>query len=206
MRDPRLPAVAVAPVRRSPYRLLTRPAEIAADLREVGVPAGLIGYEYQPLTEATLLDGIGESGLVVFGSSGLFGRLGVDVASRRVVQIPKIGSTTAWHVNRDLGAFHRFVAGTIARFPFYEEDEEDRFQEVADELRRLLAALDTTALADNGLWETLCDDVAMGDYANWRRNKSRQSSRVRPVVARQPSTSSGWYWILLSRRFTARVI
>ncbi|WP_241678938.1 SUKH-4 family immunity protein [Streptomyces lasalocidi] len=141
------------------------PAEIAANLREVGVPAGLIGYEHQPLTEATLLDGIGESGVVVFGSSGLFSRLGV--ASRRVVQIPKIGSATAWHVNRDLKAFHRCAAGTIARFPFHEEDEKDRFQEVADELRRLLAALDATALADNGLWETLCDDVAMGDYANW---------------------------------------
>ncbi|WP_329138609.1 hypothetical protein OG552_31150 [Streptomyces sp. NBC_01476] len=66
------------------------PDEIAADLREVGVPAGMIGYEYQPLAEATLLDGGGESGLVVFGTSGLFGRLGIDVASRRVVQIPKI--------------------------------------------------------------------------------------------------------------------
>ncbi|MFC1407814.1 SUKH-4 family immunity protein [Streptacidiphilus sp. N1-12] len=143
------------------------PSEIAADLREVGVPAGLIGYEYQPLGEATLLDGIGASGLVVFGSSGLFGRLGVDVTSRHVVQIPKIGSATAWHVNRDLGALHQCVAATIACFPFYQEDQEENFQEVADELRRLLAALDDTALADNGLWETLCDDVAMGDYANW---------------------------------------
>ncbi|GAA4830721.1 SUKH-4 family immunity protein [Kitasatospora terrestris] len=143
------------------------PASIAADLRKIGVPAGLIGYEYQPLTEATLLGRIGESGLVVFGTSGLFGRLGIDVASGRVVQIPKTDSATAWHVNRDLGAFHQCVAATIARFPFYEEDEEDRFQEAADELRRLLTALDDTALADNGLWETLCDDVAMGDYANW---------------------------------------
>ncbi|MFF8617138.1 hypothetical protein [Streptomyces sp. NPDC015350] len=93
-------------------------AEIAADLREVGVPAGLIGYQYQPLAGAMLLDGIGESGLVVFGSGGLFGRLGVDVASRRVVQISKIGSGTAWHVNRDLGAFHWCVAGIASRFPF----------------------------------------------------------------------------------------
>ncbi|GAB2764689.1 hypothetical protein GCM10027072_74250 [Streptomyces bullii] len=143
------------------------PAEIASDLRQIGIPAGLIGYEYQPLTEATLLSGIGESGLVVFGTSGLFGRLGIDVASRRVVQIPKTESPTARHVNRDLGAFHRCVAAIIARFPFYEEDEEERFQEVADELRHLLTTLDDTALADNGLWETMCDDVAMGDYANW---------------------------------------
>jgi hypothetical protein len=143
------------------------PAEIAADLQGIGVPAGLIGYEYQPLTEATLLGGTDESGLVVFGTSGLLGRLGIDVASRRVVQMPKTDSATAWHVNKDLATFHQCVAATIARFPFYEEDEEDRFEEVADELRRLLAALDVTALADNGLWETLCDDVAMGDYANW---------------------------------------
>ncbi|MCM2424112.1 sporulation initiation factor Spo0A C-terminal domain-containing protein [Streptomyces sp. RKAG293] len=33
------------------------PAEIAADLRQIGVPAGLIGYEYQPLTETVLLGG-----------------------------------------------------------------------------------------------------------------------------------------------------
>ncbi|MEV5281459.1 SUKH-4 family immunity protein [Streptomyces sp. NPDC051994] len=146
------------------------PAEIAGDLRQIGIPAGLIGYEYQPLTEATLLSGIGESGLVVFGTSGLFGRLGIDVASRHVVQIPKTESATARHVNRDLGAFHRCVAAIITRFPFYEDDEEDRFQEVADELRHLLATLDDTALADNGLWETMCDDVAMGDYANWEED------------------------------------
>ncbi|MGW4567295.1 SUKH-4 family immunity protein [Streptomyces sp. NPDC004561] len=102
-------------------------------------------------------------------SSGLFGRLGVDVASRRVVQIPKTESATAWHVNRDLGTFHRCVAATVARFPFYEEGEEDRFQQVADELRRLLVTIDDTALAHNGFWETMCDDVAMGDYANWEQ-------------------------------------
>ncbi|MEU1616560.1 SUKH-4 family immunity protein [Streptomyces sp. NPDC005722] len=143
------------------------PAEIAGDLRQIGIPAGLIGYEYQPLTEATLLSGVGESGSVVFGTSGLYGRLGIDVASLRVVQIPKIESTTASHVNRDLKAFHQCVAAIIARFPFYEEGEEDRFQEVADELRRLLATLDDTALSHIGLWETMCDDVAMGDYASW---------------------------------------
>ncbi|MFE5207975.1 SUKH-4 family immunity protein [Streptomyces sp. NPDC056600] len=158
-----LPEYAVARIGCSP----DVPGEIAADLREIGVPAGLIGAEYQPLTEATLLGGIGESGLVVFGTSGLFGLLGIDVASRRVVQVPTTESATAWHVNRDLGTFHRCVAATIARFPFYEEDEEDRGQEVADELRHLLTSLDDSALADNGFWGTLCDDVAMGDYPNW---------------------------------------
>ncbi|MDH6484825.1 SUKH-4 family immunity protein [Streptomyces sp. SAI-127] len=142
------------------------PDEIVGDLRQMGIPAGLIGHEYQPLSEAALLNGVGESGLLVFGTSGLFGRLGIDVATRRVVHIPTPESTTANHVNRDLGIFHECVAATIARFPFYEEGEEERFQAAADELRELVTTLDDTALAHNGFWETLCDDVAMGDYAN----------------------------------------
>ncbi|MFE3253675.1 SUKH-4 family immunity protein [Streptomyces sp. NPDC059209] len=143
------------------------PAEIAADLRQSGVPAGLIGYEYQPLAEAAVLGGMDECGLVVFGTSGLFGHIAIEVASRRIVHIPMAEPSTTNHVNRDLEAFHRCVAATIARFPFYEEGEEERFDEAAGDLRGLLAALDDTALAHNGLWETLCDDVAMGNYANW---------------------------------------
>ncbi|WP_405638642.1 SUKH-4 family immunity protein [Streptomyces sp. NBC_00019] len=144
------------------------PDEIASDLWQIGIPAGLIGYEYQPLGKAALLDGIGLNGLVAFGTSGLFGRIGIDVASRRVVHIPTPASATANHVNRNLGLFHECVAATIARFPFYEEGEEESFQAAADELRDLIATLDDTALAHNGFWETLCDDVGIGDYANWR--------------------------------------
>ncbi|MFJ8226886.1 SUKH-4 family immunity protein [Streptomyces griseus] len=143
------------------------PTEIAADLREAGVPAGLIGYEYQPLAEAVVLEGMDESGLVVFGTSGLFGHIAIEVASRRIVHMPMAESSTTNHVNSDLEAFHRCVAATIARFPFHEEGEEDRCEEAAGDLRELLATLDDTALAHNGLWETLCDDVEMGAYANW---------------------------------------
>ncbi|MGW4519206.1 hypothetical protein ACWEO4_46845, partial [Streptomyces sp. NPDC004393] len=47
------------------------------------------------------------------------------------------------------------------------EDDEDRYEEVAEELRDLISDIDKTALADNGFWETFCDDVAIGDYADW---------------------------------------
>ncbi|MET4926780.1 SUKH-4 family immunity protein [Streptomyces sp. PSRA5] len=144
------------------------PTEIAADLRQTGVPAGLIGYEYRSLAEAAVFGRIGKSELVVFGTSGLFGLIAIEVASGRIVHVPSTESSTTNHVSRDLGAFHRCVAATIARFPFYEEEEEDKFDEAADDLREVLAALDDTALAHNGLWETLCDDIAMGNYANWQ--------------------------------------
>ncbi|MFE6410329.1 SUKH-4 family immunity protein [Streptomyces sp. NPDC057837] len=143
------------------------PAQIAAGLSETGVPGGLIGHEYRPMSQPVHFGGIGERGLVAIATSGLFGRIAIDVASGCVVQIPSVESTTAGHVNRDLDSFNRCVAAVIARFPFYAEGDEERCGEVAEELRDLVSGIDETALADNGFWETFCDDVAMGDYADW---------------------------------------
>ncbi|MFJ8028189.1 SUKH-4 family immunity protein [Streptomyces sp. NPDC096311] len=113
------------------------------------------------------IGGIGERGLVAIATSGLFGRIAVYVASGHVVQIPNIASSTTHHVNRDLDSFSRCVAAVIARFPFCAEDDEERFEEVAEELRELISGIDGTALADNGFWETFCDGVAIGDYVDW---------------------------------------
>jgi hypothetical protein len=143
------------------------PTRIAVDLRETGIPGGLIGYEYRPLSEPVYFEGIGERGLVAIATSGLFGRIAVDVASGHVVRIPHAESTTTHHVNRDLDSFIRCIAAVIARFPFCAEGDDERFEEVAEELRKLLSGIDGTALADNGFWETFCDDVAIGDYADW---------------------------------------
>lgn len=143
------------------------PARIAVDLGDTGIPVGLIGYEYRPLSKPVYLGGIGERGVVAIATSGLFGRIAVDVATGHVVQIPTIESATASHVNSDLDSFNRCAAAGIARFPFYAEDEEERFEEVAEELRDLVSGMDETALVHDGFWETFCDDVAIGDYADW---------------------------------------
>ncbi|MFF3609751.1 SUKH-4 family immunity protein [Streptomyces sp. NPDC002463] len=140
------------------------PTQIAAGLRETGIPGGLIGYEYRPLSQPAYFGGIGERGLVAIATSGLFGRIAVDVSSGHVVQIPSVESSATQHVNRDLDSFNRCVATVIARFPFYAEGDEERYGEAAEELRGLVTGIDETALADNGFWETFCDDVAMGDY------------------------------------------
>ncbi|MEV7082780.1 SUKH-4 family immunity protein [Streptomyces sp. NPDC093516] len=143
------------------------PTRIAVDLGNTGIPVGLIGYEYRPLSEPVYLSGIGERGLLAIAMSGLCGRIGVDVASGHVVQVPKIESVTASHVNRDIVSFSRCVEAVIARFPFYAEDDEERFEEVAEELRDLVSGIDETALVHDGFWETFCDDVAIGNYADW---------------------------------------
>ncbi|QIY96383.1 SUKH-4 family immunity protein [Streptomyces sp. S1D4-11] len=144
------------------------PPHIARELLEAGIPGGLIGYEYRPLAEAVFLDGIRGSGLVAIATSGLLGRICVDVATRKLVHIPKAESAAVTHVNRELDLFTRCVAGVIDRFPFYGEDDGDeKFEEVADEIREIIAAVDGTALVHNGFWDGLCEDVAMGDYSNW---------------------------------------
>ncbi|WP_328665756.1 SUKH-4 family immunity protein [Streptomyces sp. NBC_00328] len=139
----------------------------AVDLGQTGVPGGLIGYEYRPLSEPVFLGGIGERGLVAIATSGLFGRIAVDVATGHVVQIPKIDSAKASHVNSDLGSFNRCVAAVIARFPFDVDGDEDAYEAVAEELRDLISGIDETALVHDGFWETFCDDVAIGDYPDW---------------------------------------
>lgn len=68
-------------------------------------------------------------------------------------------------MNRDLASFNRCVAAVIARFPFHAEGDEETY-EVAEELRDLLSGIDQTALVLDGFWETFCDDVEMGDYAD----------------------------------------
>nr|WP_237549819.1 SUKH-4 family immunity protein [Streptomyces sp. SID1034] len=143
------------------------PAQVAADLGETGVPRTLIGGEYRPLCELVLLQGIGEQGLVAFGTSGLFGRIAVDVATRHVVHLPMLESAVTSHVNSDLGAFNRCVAAVIARFPFYADSDGETKYEVARELRSLITGADGTALVRGGFWEMFCSDVGMGDYSDW---------------------------------------
>ncbi|MFD3663125.1 SUKH-4 family immunity protein [Streptomyces sp. NPDC058659] len=142
------------------------PIQVAVDLGKTGIPGGLIGYEYRPLSEPVYFAGAGERGLVGIAMSGLFGHLAIDVASGRVVETSAIESAAVSHVNRDLVSFNRCVAAVIARFPFYAEGDEETY-EVAEELRDLLSGIDETALVPDGLWETFCDDVEMGDYADW---------------------------------------
>jgi hypothetical protein len=137
---------------------------IAVHLGGAGIPGGLIGYEYRPLSEPVYFEGVGEQGLVAIATSGLCGRIAIDVADGHVVRIPEIESATASHVNRNLDSFNRCVAALISRFPFCAGRDEEKCEYVAEELRDLVSCIDETALVRNGFWETFCDDVAIEDH------------------------------------------
>lgn len=144
------------------------PLRVAEILQRSGIPGGMIGYEYRPLSEAVPLEVARDRVMVAFGSSGLLGRICIDVATGEIVHTPKVGSLVVTHVNETLYRFMRTVETVVDRFPFYDEDAGDRrFVEVAEELRRMIASLDATALVHNGFWDGFCEDVSAGDYATW---------------------------------------
>ncbi|WP_329360065.1 hypothetical protein [Streptomyces sp. NBC_01483] len=95
-------------------------------------------------------EGVGEQGLVAIATSGLFGRIAIDVASGHVVRIPEIESATASHVNRNHDSFNRCVAAGIS-LPFCADGDEEKCEYVAEELRDLVSAIDETTLVRNGL-------------------------------------------------------
>lgn len=136
------------------------PSQVA-DLLAAGVPATLLG-QYQALPETDLVGSDGQ--LVAFGSTGLFGRICVEPASRRIVQVPTIRSEQVNAVNADLAAFTACVQATIDRFPFYDqESESEDWEAAAKDLEVKLAAIDHVTLAHNGFWETFVSDVSIGD-------------------------------------------
>lgn len=142
------------------------PEPISRGLLVDGIPGGLIGYEYRPLQEAVFLDGLGGNGLVAIAKSGLMGVICIDVPTKSVVHVPKIGSSIVNYVNANLSLFSNCVSAVISRYPFYEEGEDGEFERVADEVREVVLSIDGTAFSGDSFWGTFCDDIEMGSYAS----------------------------------------
>ena len=144
------------------------PEGVARTFAEVGVPIGLIGYEYRALPESVHLEGPLRGRLIAFGADGVFARVCIDLTTGEIVHVPKVESATASGVNRDLETFTRCVAAVINRLPFYEEDADDEeFARVADEIGDIIRDLDDDRYADDGFWGGFREDVAQGHYCDW---------------------------------------
>jgi hypothetical protein len=136
------------------------PAFARERLSERGVPKGLIAHEYRIADRATQPT----EDLVCFGSSGLDGKICIEVPSGSIVRVFGDASTRRL-VNSDLEAFTAVVSAVIERFPFYTQDSElEDWTRAADDIRGIVAGIDPPALADTGFWETFTDDVENGDY------------------------------------------
>jgi hypothetical protein len=125
------------------------------------VPAGLIEGDYVASDEPEWIRDTPP--VLAFGRVGLEGRIGIDMSSGAIVHVPTAESALLNPVNATLEQFCRCVEAVIERYPFDADPSAD-MDEVAEELRRMLARIDIVTTAHNGFWETFTDDVAIGDY------------------------------------------
>jgi hypothetical protein len=147
------------------------PNAVAHLLVTDGVPRDKWGHlnVYDLVDPARFVPGLGRSGFVVFGESGIAARLCLDVATGAVVQVDSIEAETPTlsSVNSTLDLFRACTEAFIGRFRFYDLDDSDSNSDEADavgaELRQLFESIDPAAGA--GFWFDLTYDVGMGDWA-----------------------------------------
>lgn len=142
------------------------PRSVGRELSTIGVPRGLIGHEYRALESAGIYPDSTAGILVTFGARGLYGCLCVNIENGNVVSVSPGPVPAILPVNRDLDSFRRCVAAVINRFPFYDAEEDyDRYEDVAEEVRSIVLGIDGTVMNEDDFWVTFTDDLAMGDYS-----------------------------------------
>ena len=123
---------------------------------------------YDPLPQPQLMTVDGQS-LLRVGSSGWVA-ICVDPTTGEIMSVASLvppGGEERWQrprpMNRDMSALNACLRA--ARLALTEGSNDDP-DHVAQLLRTRLQALDPRAMADrDGFWNSLCDDVALGDWA-----------------------------------------
>jgi hypothetical protein len=136
--------------------------EAAATLMDQGVPQKLLGGRYQASPVLTLVTVDGRAFLRFGTELGL--PVCADVGTGTIVTISRADPAVGF-VNSSLRSFIETARAVTARFPFYGEDDPDEqsFQ-AADDVADLIRSIEDRALERDGFWETLVEDIRMGDF------------------------------------------
>ncbi|WP_074989915.1 SUKH-4 family immunity protein [Streptomyces misionensis] len=125
------------------------------------VPRAMVGATYRAADALTR----GHGSLVRFGSTGLFGSILLDTVTGAVVKLER----DAHHVsivNSSLPNFVVVVRAVIERFPFYDSGSDDsEWMAAARAVEEIVRGVDPGAFIRDGFWETLVNDIEMGDFS-----------------------------------------
>ncbi|MFC3577720.1 SUKH-4 family immunity protein [Streptomyces yaanensis] len=130
------------------------------------IPGEAVYEVYRPVEtlERVTVDG---RDLILFGSTGVFGRLMVDVASGVVLEKLE-GYSDVSLVNTSLEAFNRCLEVFAAKMPLLEIDDEEEAEEVDREIAKGLEEdvrrIDPEAYVENSFWYEIRWSVAIGDF------------------------------------------
>lgn len=124
------------------------------------VPKAMVGATYRAAGTLTRDRG----SLVRFGSTGLFGSILLDTVTGAVFKREREVNHVSL-VNSSLPDFIATVRAVIGRFPFYGSDSDDsEWAAVARDVEGIVRAVDPGAFIQDGFWETLVNDIEIGDF------------------------------------------
>ncbi|MFD3682483.1 SUKH-4 family immunity protein [Streptomyces sp. NPDC058613] len=130
------------------------------------VPTAMVGATYRAASALTRsAPPLEHRTLVRFGSTGLFGSILLDTVTGAVVKCERDANHVSL-VNSSLAEFVAVVKAVIERFPFYDSDSDDsEWASAARDVEGIVRAVDPGAFIQDGFWETLVNDIEIGDFS-----------------------------------------
>jgi hypothetical protein len=148
--------------------LLEELPEVRDRLHRVGVPSTFIPGPLMYAAEPVLTVVHVEEGkpLVRFASCGVLGdAMCIDPTTGAVWEVLNRSVPRRLFVSSSLSQFADTVDAVAARFPFYDDPDDDRAAErAARDLAVLIEAIDAEAVVPDRFWSTFLDDVTIGDF------------------------------------------
>lgn len=135
------------------------PSSARRGLLEEGIPEYFFYRDYSADPDLAVVQRLERVPLVRFGSDGA-GIMGVDARSGRVLRVYGSRYEKEWPVNETVLKFTETVRALTERFPYYGDDAGyGEIEAAAQELRRIIASIDSEAMAPGSYWAELADEV-----------------------------------------------
>jgi len=133
-------------------------------LGQQGLDCSLHGVLFRPVMDPFWVGAQGRT-ILVFGRRGVFEGLGVDSVTGEVVDVLDCPSYQTIFVNSSIDLFEKASSWFLGRYPFYEpQSDEEVLESVACEIRQHLYDIDPPCVDPDTFWDTICWDVAIGDW------------------------------------------
>lgn len=129
------------------------------------VPAAMVGATYRAASTLTRITSLGHGNFVRFGSTGLFGSILLDTVAGAVVKRERDANDVS-RVSSSLPDFVAIVRAVIERFSFYDSDSDHgEWMAAARDIEGIVRAIDSGSFNQDGFWETLVNDIEIGDFS-----------------------------------------
>ena len=138
------------------------PSAVQRSIIDARVPNDLFG-RYRSVETLTTSDRGGRRGLIRFGNLGLDEGLYLEPETGQVVEFL---SGRLRPVNSTIGQFADCIRAVKAMFPLYSRDSPfEVLDQAGSRIRQVVRSVDPITQTPDGFWETVADDVEIGDFA-----------------------------------------